>query len=387
MSVKTATNAQPSYTFTSSPRALKTNRKPSKPLYREDEPTLSATKNIHNDPRVKRGTTIKALSAAQAQKIIKETEDAAKEARRQERLKRQREALANRPATPEPVSGRTHIEIQTDEFLVEISDRPIEKEIETQTDPFFDRPPTPVFVPQKSGVDVETQILEGDLFDFDREVEPVLSVLVAKTLEQSMLEVREEEELAAMVAHQKEFMFRRAEELAEAQRLEDQERRREEEKARRVKQESERLEREIKQREQAEARNIAHKFLQDLQPTVFNTLNEVGYFYDPVLRDVESNFVPWLLDSSVAEVSKQQLARKLLDDLLKAAAAKGQHRYEEAVRLARELELLKAKQKEEQEQREREEKERIARELAEKLAQEENEEEGAAEVAEEDEDE
>jgi hypothetical protein len=49
---------------------------------------------------------------------------------------------------------------------------------------------------------VETQIWEGDLFDFDYEVEPILSVLIAKTLEQGLMEVLEEEELANMKAHQ-----------------------------------------------------------------------------------------------------------------------------------------------------------------------------------------
>ena len=48
----------------------------------------------------------------------------------------------------------------------------------------------------KIGVDVETQIESGDLFDFDFEVEPILEVLVGKTLEQGLMEVMEEEELA-----------------------------------------------------------------------------------------------------------------------------------------------------------------------------------------------
>lgn len=41
----------------------------------------------------------------------------------------------------------------------------------------MDRPPTPLFIPAKSGRDMETQIEEGDLFDFDFEVEPILEVL------------------------------------------------------------------------------------------------------------------------------------------------------------------------------------------------------------------
>jgi hypothetical protein len=93
------------------------------------------------------------------------------------------------------------MEIQTDR-LEELLDRPIEKDIETQTDPLIDRPPSPIFIPTKSGVDVETQILPGELFDFDAEVEPLLNLIVLKTLEQALMEVREEEELENLKAHQ-----------------------------------------------------------------------------------------------------------------------------------------------------------------------------------------
>ncbi len=42
-------------------------------------------------------------------------------------------------------------------------DRVEEADIQTQTDAFLDRPPTPLFVPAKTGVDVSTQIVEGDV--------------------------------------------------------------------------------------------------------------------------------------------------------------------------------------------------------------------------------
>lgn len=70
------------------------------------------------------------------------------------------------------------------------------------------------------------------LFDFDREVEPVLEVLVGKTIEQSLEEVMEEEELARLKAQQRAFEELRNNELAEVQRLQEQERRRREEKVR-----------------------------------------------------------------------------------------------------------------------------------------------------------
>lgn len=70
------------------------------------------------------------------------------------------------------------------------------------------------------------------LFDFDQEVEPVLEVLVGKTIEQSLEEVMEEEELARLKAQQRAFEELRNNELAEVQRLQEQERRRREEKVR-----------------------------------------------------------------------------------------------------------------------------------------------------------
>ncbi len=40
------------------------------------------------------------------------------------------------------------------------------------------------------------------MFDFDLEVKPILEVLIGKTIEQSLLEVMEEEELAGLRAQQ-----------------------------------------------------------------------------------------------------------------------------------------------------------------------------------------
>ena len=51
------------------------------------------------------------------------------------------------------------------------------------------------FLPQKLGKDEATQILDGDLFDFDKDVQPLLTVVVGKTLEQSLLELEQEQEI------------------------------------------------------------------------------------------------------------------------------------------------------------------------------------------------
>ena len=53
----------------------------------------------------------------------------------------------------------------------------------------------------KTGKDAFTQINRFDFFNFEKEVKPIIDVLTMKTLEQSQLEVYEEEVLSQMKAY------------------------------------------------------------------------------------------------------------------------------------------------------------------------------------------
>merc|ERR1719310_114924 len=187
-------------------------------------------KNIMHDKRVVRGNTYASLVMPQ--------QDNMAEVQKQREAQRRRLMRANqtqrRPGTPEAVHNRKHMDIQTDSYLEELTERDHEFEAETQTDFLLDRPPSPLFMPTKIGYDCGTQIEDGELFDFDREVEPVLEVLVGKTLEQSMMEVLEEEELASLRRHQEDFEKRRNAEMLEVQRMEAAEKRRSDEMQRRM---------------------------------------------------------------------------------------------------------------------------------------------------------
>lgn len=123
------------------------------------------------------------------------------------RLKAKRKAQARlRAKTPDAVDGRVHVDVQTNLYLEELSDKLPEAVAQTQTDNFLNRAPSPLYIPQKSGTDVATQIYEGDLFDFDFEVQPILEVIVGKTLEQALMEVNEEMELDFLRAHKVSFI-------------------------------------------------------------------------------------------------------------------------------------------------------------------------------------
>jgi len=317
------TNAQAdrAYQFASEPRAVAPRKK-----YRE-EPDASggANSNIMWDRRVVRGNTYAAqIVATAAPDVVQQLQ---RDVQDQNRPKQQRDAKEFRAPTPEPVHGRHHIDVQTDAYLEEVSDKVPEHEVETQTDEFLDRPGSPLFIPIKTGVDKDTQILEGDLFDFELEVEPILDVLVGKTLEQSMMEVMEEEELAELRAHQEEFVQLRNAELAETQRMEEAERRKFEEKERRLKQERERLEKEQVLKEKVAAAAFAKNYMSGIENSVLDRLSKMAYFFDPVERAVETDFMPWLGSLAAEKLAKVELVQELASELVGTAIKAGEEHH------------------------------------------------------------
>lgn len=336
---------QGTYTFASQPRAVPQRKKYRDPVGQTEDDGQPQYGNIMYDRRIVRGNTYAQHTLpAHAQPDPIEIQRQQENRRRAIARKRAKEQL--RPRSPEPVEGRKHIDVQTELYLEELSDRVEEADVEIQTDAFLDRPPSPMFVPAKTGKDFATQILEGDLFDFDIEVKPILEVLVGKTIEQSLLEVMEEEELANLRAQQRAFEELRNAEFVEQQRLEEQERRHREEKERRMKQQREVLRKEKETAEKIAARAFAQSYLADLVPTVFGTLSDNGYFYDPVERDIEQGFLPWLMDRVTEQLEKSELGRMVLDGLLRDVVNKRRDLYEKLEQQAEPSEPAKEEKKE-----------------------------------------
>ena len=286
--------------------------------------TSGNASNIMYDRRVYRGNTYAQQVIPQQQQFEIELEKKREEQQKKRKIlelkqRQQREMeeqlLADRNL--EPVDGRKHIDIQTDTYMEEIE----ETDVWTQTDPFQDRPESPVFIPSKTGVDTGVQV-EDDLFDFDFEVAPILEVIVGKTLEQSMLEVLEEEEMEALKQQKKEFAQKRNAELAETQRLEAAEKRRFDEKERRKEQERQRLQREQECKKKLASRQFANQYLENLDLNVFTTLQQEGFFYDIVHRQVEQDFMPFLMELTNQELDKKRKARVEVDNIIKLSVKK-----------------------------------------------------------------
>lgn len=82
---------------------------------------------------------------------------------------------------------------------------------------------TKPFIPQKIGKDMGVQIEDGDLFNFDRDVQPLLTVLIGKILEQTDLELREEEEIKKIREAKAEFLKRIKEDKMRIKKIEEEE--------------------------------------------------------------------------------------------------------------------------------------------------------------------
>ncbi|KAK9531401.1 hypothetical protein VZT92_010828 [Zoarces viviparus] len=300
------------YVFSSRPRPVE-NRSRYKTTPTEQTPRTYA--NMMYDRRVIRGSSY----AKHIIPFIAQPDPV--EVQRQQQTKkralpRKQPRVQLRPTTPEAVQGRKHIDVQTEKYLEELSDMIVATDVKCQTDDFLDRPATPLFIPAKTGKDVETQIEEGELFDFDMEVQSVLELLVGKTTEQSLGEVMEEEELACLRAQQRAFKELRNHELAEVLRLKEQERRHSEEKERRIAQQKEVLKKEKEVAEKIAARACSKQYLSDAVPAVFTSLRGHGYFYDLVEKDIETKLMPWLMDEVNNSLERRYTARNLLDNII-----------------------------------------------------------------------
>lgn len=361
---------QEKYSYSAQPHAAPVKQKTK---YRDDnqQEDINTSQNIMYDARVVRGNT---YSAKVLSSDLKNDLDKSGTSKRIPRKQNRRPFGTRRSATPPPVDGRSHMVMQTEDFLEELTDRPIEQDAETQTQPFMDRPASPLFVRAKIGFDVETQIENGDLFDFNTEVEPILEVLVGKTIHVAMLEIMQEEELEAIRLQQEEFETIRNVELAEVQRLEAEIKRKSLEKERRLAQERKRLEDRRRLEETVAARQFTSQFLGELHVNVFDTLEEQGHFYDPVQREIEVNFLPLLTQGIVRGADQYEAAAQIAMELLEMARIKA--RAFEAECIKQRNELKAQREAEERARKQREEEERLAREAAEKAAAE------AAEAAE-----
>ena len=208
------------------------------------------------------------------------------------------------------------IEVDLNYFLTEQNVLPpVIGAQDTQTDEMLPGPPEEQYLPQKKGIDQTTQIWDDDLFDYDREVEPILHVLVSKTLEQARLEVDEASEIDAIRKYKAEYKDRRQVEREdwEAQVKEE---------LKRVAKKNEMLKRE---REKREKQEIAVKKLQCvhiaksyLSRTLHNALGDlisVNHWQNEQIEAIHGTFIPAVVAKATGVTMKKEEIRTAMHSL------------------------------------------------------------------------
>ncbi len=136
------------------------------------------------------------------------------------------------------------------------------------------------FLPQKLGKDVGTQILDDDLFDFDRDVQSLLTVIVGKTLEQSMLELEQEEEIENLREAKLMYSKKKNEDTKRIKNLEDREIQKKYNNDDKKDHRKQIRERRKKTQKELISRVISKTYLRDLIKNSYNDLIFRGQFRD-----------------------------------------------------------------------------------------------------------
>ncbi|KAH8361340.1 hypothetical protein KR200_006300 [Drosophila serrata] len=278
-------------------------------------------KNVMYDRRVIKGSNFGNSS------LVTEVDpfDKAAELRRRNLLRKRTVQCRNQRnvlGTPPPVKGRKHETIQTEKYLEKLVQRPPEFNVDTQTDLFLEKPPTPPFVPAKVGVDVGTEIGDGELFHFDAEAQPIIDVLVDACIEQSMLEVAHEMELESLRRKQEEFLAQREAELAELRRLEAEELRLQAEKERRLRQDKIAKELDEEMQKSVTAAKLLQGHIASLVPEVLENIEPAS---DAVKKEqLMKSICPWL-SAEVAEevghiVDSREILTAIIQEIIKQRA-------------------------------------------------------------------
>lgn len=220
------------------------------------------------------------------------------------------------------VSDDTNLDLYLTEQEV---DPKVHYSVDTQTDRFQPRPQTPDFIPRKTGIDISTQVDDvNELFNFDEEVRPLVTVIVAKTLEQALFEVKSEMELLSLEEDALTFIRQKQQEEEWIQQKLKETKEEEINRVKTVKALSEEHQKQLKLRSLVAGLQCMRQVI----PSAFDLLCEQnfssGVWIKENEQDVKRNFYLPSAASGGHRLELWQAAREMADELLNVA----QERYE-----------------------------------------------------------
>ena len=190
--------------------------------------------------------------------------------------------ISNKDKLLIPKPERVHQGIDIFKNLIEEEKKIVTADLGIQSDEieYDEKENEKEFLPQKIGKDVGTQILDDDLFDFDRDVQSLLTVVVGKTLEQSLLELEQEEEIENLREAKLMYSKKKNDDSKRIRNLEDKEIQKKYNNDAKKEHRKQLRERRKKTQKELISRVIAKTYLRDLIKNSYNDLVYRGQFRD-----------------------------------------------------------------------------------------------------------
>ena len=341
-----------------------------KPKYINEQGGTKLTYNFVTDPRVKRGHNFGIIYVTSSNYDDNSSKNQKKKNQgliQSKNLLKSKNYLGQSKEKEEMDKKRNDKEgecgICTQKVTTTVRPTPITFEEIVQTDP-LPPPPQPVLIwKQKTGEDVECQIEDGDLFDFDEEVKPLIHIIVSKTIEDARREVLEEEELKHIMEQQEKYRKLNEYNNNRVRQIEENEKNRFEEHKRKKELKNNRINLTKIFQKKLQSRMKAKQYMSKLKLNCYNSLGQQKVFKN---KDDNYYFTDLLpeMQSLVDEYTKNDylIVNKMNDMFNKRKYNTDCKRHYEAVtkernRLANNERIRKINQ-ELEEKRKREEKER-----------------------------
>ena len=283
-------------------------------------PTLSFS-NITNDPRINRlskRSMSKLSSSNSTASLLQSTIE----------TRKYLQNLSILDIHAQTQSVKKYKPLDLSRFLIEqtnvISDNgiplPTTSHMEVQCDAITPRPVTPLKVRGKTGLDMAVQVDSSELFDFDRDVQPLLDVVVDKTVDQALTEVRNEHVLQTLQQHHQALV-----EVADAEKqrvhsMQQKERQRLEAKELLLEHRLLQQQKENALKQKALSIRMAGSFLNNLMEDTLSNLEQLSIFRNPVLKDIESHFLPQIKANAQQKLDFFRSINRIVDDIIKNTA-------------------------------------------------------------------
>jgi len=224
-----------------------------------------------------------------------------------------------------PTSGTGALDLDLSAHLVEKVAVVAESMAGCQTDAFEPAPAPAPYVPKKTGLDASTHMSPEDQpFDFDRDVDPLLGVVVSKTLEQALLEVEQEAELAAIAADLATLEAERAAERKRVATIEADAAATARAKDARKQDERARVARQQRLREKVCATAMLRQVWPQVVEGAYSDLEAIGAWCPPTVFAIRAEVLPWVYEGVEAALDRQDAAVAAVDALLESALAEAE---------------------------------------------------------------